>query len=139
MQRLFGDELRIALLDLAHRAQQELVQLHLQLGLHLLRVGSGLQAANQVQPVEFGTIEHIKGAALDDGRITERNPKGGGVAGEALAKEARWRNADDREGLAIDEERCADNRGVFAEFLLPRAVAEDRHWRRALLIVRRAQ
>jgi hypothetical protein len=51
VQRLLRDQRVIPFLDLADRAEQELTQLDLEVGLHLLQVRSRLNAADEVQPV----------------------------------------------------------------------------------------
>src|SRR5262249_45195724 len=116
-----------------------LSQLDLELRFHRFQVRAGLDAADQVKPVEFGAVQNVEAAAQDERRVAEWNPESGRIRGEAFAEEAGRRDAGDGEGLAVDQEGSADHRRVLAEFLPPSAIADDRDRGRALLIIRRLE
>ena len=90
MQRLLRDEFPFAGLQLAHRPQQPLLQLQLQLRLDLLDIGARFNAAHDVQPIRSGKIQQAGGAVderlvcaiadLDELRFAQRSSSGGGVA-----------------------------------------------------------
>src|SRR5215469_17945684 len=94
VQRLLRNQSLIAFLDFADGVEQKLAQFDLQVSLNLLQVCAWLDAANHVKPLEFGAVENVEAAGLNQRRVAERNPESGGISGKAFAEETGWRDAN---------------------------------------------
>ncbi len=74
--------------------------------------------------------------AAEERLLLQRNPDVRWIAAQRLAEEARWRDADDRDRIAVEDERRADDAGIGTIHLLPGAITQHRYRRRGELIVR---
>ena len=75
--------------------------------------GAGLEAADDAQPGGDRLAQQRVGAG-DHRFLLKRNPEVGRIVAERIAEEARRRHADDRERVAFDDERLADERLIAA-------------------------
>ena len=103
----------------------------------LLRISTGRDAADYVQPILLREINKRRGA-VDKILIRDGNPKRGGIR-EPVAEKRRRRNSHHGERLAVERKIPADYGRVAGERLLPGAVADHRDWRCAFAIVIRHQ
>src|ERR1700733_7092358 len=126
----------ISLLDLAHRAEQKLPQLHLHLRFHGPGVRPGCDAADQVQPVERRLLQEVAGRGHQR-FICQRNKEGWRVALHAVAKESRRSDAYHGEWLSIYYKSRAHHGAILPKLLLPCAETHHRYARRALAVILR--
>src|SRR5271154_862773 len=137
MQRLFRNQRFRLLLDLAHWAHQPLAQLHLHPGFHLLDVCAVLHAANEVEPLQFGSIPDHKRINLRLARYWE--PERRRIALNLLAVITRWSYADHSIWLPVDIEARSNDRRIQPVLLLPGAKAHHYNRSSASLIIRGLQ
>ena len=92
------------------------------------------QPADHAQPRRDRLTED-RGIAVDQRFLLERNPQIRRIAAQRLAEESRRRHAGDRERVALDDERGADDRRVAAVGALPDMMAhhDDRRRRRRVV------
>ena len=86
---------------------------------------AGRQPADDGQPPVGAMVERALRAA-DDGLGAERRRHIEGAA-DLHAAEITIGDADDRERVPIERDRCADHIGAAAEFALPEPVAQNRY------------
>ena len=75
--------------------------------------GAGFEAADDAQP-RGDRLAQQRAAAGDHRLLLQRDPEVGRIVAERFAEEARRRDADDRERVALDDERRADERLIAA-------------------------
>ena len=132
-KRLLGNSIALSRLKLSDGAEEPLLQFHLHVRADLLWISAGSDAADDVEPILLRKIYNRAGT-VNERLGGNRNPEGGGIS-KAVAKESGRRDADHGERLAVQSYRASDNRGIAAELLLPRPIADHRDRRRAFAIV----
>src|SRR6185295_15811256 len=96
--------------------------------------GAGLEAADDAQPGGDRLAQQRVGAG-DHRFVLNRDPEVGRIVAERIAEEARRRDAGDRERMAFDDERLADERLIAAVGRLPRVMAEHDDGRRRRRVI----
>ena len=132
-KRLLGNSIALSRLKLGDGTEEPLLQFHLHVRADLLWISAGSDPADDVEPILLRKIDNRAGT-VNERLGGNRNPEGGGIS-KAVAKERGRRDADHGERLAVQSYRASDNRGIAAELLLPRAIADHRDRRRAFAIV----
>ena len=92
------------------------------------------QPADHAQP-RGDRLAEDRGVAVDQRLLLERNPQVRRIAAQRFAEESRRRDADDGEGVPLDEERGADDRRIAAVGALPDVVAQHDDGRRRRRVV----
>ena len=67
--------------------------------------------------------------------LAGRQPQVWRIGSQRLAEESRRRDTGNGEGVPLDHQRRADNRGVAAVEALPRMIGQHHHWRRGGVVV----
>ncbi len=96
------------------------------------------KAPDHAQPRRDGLAEDRR-VAVDQRLLLNRNPQVRRIATQSLAEESRRRHADDRERVALDDERGADHRGVGAVRPLPDVMAHHNSGRGRRQVVGRVE
>ncbi len=76
------------------------------------------EATNRIEPVGIAVVKD-RVRAFDDRLVIERNPHSGRIVGDAVSKETRRRDADDREWVSLNEDRRADDGRISRVISLP--------------------
>src|SRR5579863_653841 len=103
---------------------QPLTETGAQFGLQAADIDSGVEAAEDVEPVAVCVFQNTV-LALHCWFVVEWNPESGRIAVDAVAEKSGRRNADNGEGLVLDVERGADHFRVAAVGGLPGMIAQD--------------
>ena len=93
-------------------------------------VAPGTQPADHAQPRRHRLAQQRRLGAGDERLVLERQPQVRWIGAQRLAKESRRRDTGNGEGVSLDQQRRADNRGVAAVEALPRVIRQHHHWRR---------
>src|SRR5581483_5591985 len=105
---LLGNLLVVAVEGISGNSCKPLTEARGDFGFEGLGSNSRLEATESVQPVGLGNFQDSS-LAFKHRLGIEGNPEGGRIAVEAVAEESRRRDADDGDGMALDEERRADD------------------------------
>ena len=96
--------------------------------------GAGFEAADDAQPGGDRLAQQRVGAG-DHRFVLNRDPEVGRIVAERIAEEARRRHAGDRERVAFDDERLADERLIAAVDRFPRVMADHDDGRRRRRVI----
>src|SRR6185437_3003467 len=100
--------------------------------------GAGLQATNNAQP-RGDRLMQQRGLARKRDVLLQREPDVRRIALQHFAEESRWRHANDREGVPLDDKCRAHNGRVAAIGGLPGAMTEYRDRRCGRRVVFRSE
>lgn len=131
---LLGNLFVISILCVRQLRGQPLTQGGGDLGLQAADGDSGLHPAKKIKPVAVRLLEDA-GLSFQDGLVVERNPDGGRIGVDAVSEKSGRSDADQRDGVTLDEEGRSDQVAVGGMLGLPGSVTEDGDGSRARNII----
>jgi hypothetical protein len=135
---LLGDFLVVAI-GCVHRLRcQPLPKMGGNFGLQSNRRNSGLEAAEDVEPVGAGLLQNAR-LAFENRFCVERNPQGRRIIVNAISEKPGRSDSHNRDWMALNEERGADHVAVTGMRCSPSRIAENSNWRGSRNIVGRLE